>query len=144
YLLGGEERTVRARAAILATTADVAHRVGTDLPAELREALARIRYGPHVSTAFLTDEEGPQIWDRNYAIATPKRSFAIVLNQANLVRDRETARGRGGSLMVFSPGRLGTALLDLSDEEIQRRHLADLADVLGSEVPGLVTEARTA
>src|SRR5699024_8828571 len=92
----------------------------------------------------LTDEEGPQRWDHNYAIATPKRSFAIVLNQANLVRDRETARGRGGSLMGFSPGRLGTALLDLSDEEIQRRHLADLADVLGPELPGLVTEARTA
>jgi protoporphyrinogen/coproporphyrinogen III oxidase len=138
------EHTVRARTAVLATTADVAHQLGSDLPAEVRGALSQIRYGPHVSTAFLTDESGPQPWDRNYAIATPKRSFAIVLNQANLIRDRETTRGRGGSLMVFSPGRLGTELLDLGDEEVQRRHLADLAAVLGPELPDLVIEARTA
>lgn len=118
--------------------------MGADLPGELREALARIRYGPHVSSAFLTDESGPRPWDHNYAIATPKRSFAIVLNQANLLRGQETRRGRGGSLMVFSPGRLGAELLDLDDEEIQRRHLADLAEVLGPEIPDLVVEAGTA
>lgn len=144
YLRSGTEHTVRARAAILATTADVAHQVGADLPDEVRDALAQIRYGPHVSTALLTDEDGPRRWDHNYAIATPKRSFAIVLNQANLVRDREATRERGGSLMVFSPGRLGTELLDLSDEEVQRRHLADLAAVLGDELPDLVSEASTA
>ena len=140
----GTEHTVRARTAVLATTADVAHQLGTDLPGELREALSRIRYGPHVSTALLTDEDGPRPWDRNYAIATPKRSFAIVLNQANPRRHRESVRSRGGSLMVFSPGPLGTALLDLDDEEIQHRHLADLAEVLGPEIPEIVTEASTA
>ena len=66
------------------TTADVSHRIGVDLPEELRGALSQIKYAPHVSTAFLTNETTAKPWDDIYAIAAPKRSFAIALNAASI------------------------------------------------------------
>lgn len=144
YRQGGVDREVEARTVVLATTADVSHRVAVDLDTDVRDALSRIKYGPHVSTAFLTDETSARPWDDIYAIAAPKRSFAIALNQASIVRGRETTRQSGGSFMTFSPAALGTALLDKSDEEVARIHLADLEQVL--DHPGFsdsVVEAQT-
>lgn len=126
------DHEVEARTVVLATTADVAHRIGADLPTELRDALGRIKYGPHVSSAFLTDDTSTQPWDDIYAIAAPKRSFAIALNQANIVRGAEAVRRPGGSFMTFSPAGLGRALLDKSDEAVVNTHLSDLEQVLGS------------
>lgn len=144
YRQDGVDREVEARTVVLATTADVSHRVAVDLDTDVRDALSRIKYGPHVSTAFLTDETSARPWDDIYAIAAPKRSFAIALNQASIVRGRETTRQPGGSFMTFSPAALGQALLDKSDEEVARIHLADLEQVL--DQPGFsdsVVEAQT-
>jgi oxygen-dependent protoporphyrinogen oxidase len=143
YTQDGVEREVEARAVVLATTADVSHRIGVDLPEDLRGALGQIKYGPHVSTAFLTDEEGPRPWDDIYAIAAPKRSFAIALNQASIVRGTESVRQPGGSFMTFSPASLGRALLEKSEEEVIATHLADLDQVLGHGFADSVVEART-
>lgn len=141
----GAEHEEEARTVILATTADISRQVGVDLPEELRDALGQIKYGPHVSSAFLTNETGRQAWDGNYAIATPKRSMAIVLNQASIVRGAEGRGERrpGGSIMVFSPANLGAALLDKTDEEIQEIHLRDLEEVLGRGFRDTVVEQGT-
>ena len=122
YRQDDTDHEVEARCVVLATPATVAHRVAVDLPADIREALGQVVYGPHVSAAFLTDETSPRPWDQSYAIATPKRSFAIALNQASIVRGTESARQPGGSIMTFSPAGLGRALLDKSDEEIVSTH----------------------
>lgn len=143
YRQNGADHEVEARAVVLATTANVSNRVGVDLPADLRDALSKVKYGPHVSSAFLTNETSPRRWDNNYAIATPKRSMAIVLNQASIVRHNETERQPGGSIMTFSPAHLGRALLDKSDEEVQAIHLADLEEVLGQGFSASVVEAQT-
>ncbi|WP_353816563.1 protoporphyrinogen/coproporphyrinogen oxidase [Agromyces sp. SYSU T00266] len=143
YRQDGVDHEVEARTVVLATTADVTHRIGVDLPAELRDALGQIKYGPHVSSAFLTDETSARPWDDIYAIAAPKRSFAIALNQASIVRGTESVRRPGGSFMTFSPASLGKALLDKSDEEVTSIHLADLEQVL--KAPGFsntVVEAK--
>lgn len=145
YTQNGIDHEVEARTAVLATTADVSHRIGVNLPEELRDALGRIKYGPHVSSAFLTDETGPRPWDDIYAIAAPKRSFAIALNQASIVRGTESVRQPGGSFMTFSPAALGRRLLDKSDEAVTSTHLADLEQVL--KAPGFsntVVEAKAA
>ena len=63
YSQGGADREVEARAVVLATTADVSHKIGVDLPEDLRGALSQIKYGPHVSTAFLTNETSARPWD---------------------------------------------------------------------------------
>jgi oxygen-dependent protoporphyrinogen oxidase len=143
YTQGGVDREVEARAVVLATTADVSHRIGVDLPEELRGALAQIKYGPHVSTAFLTDEASARPWDDIYAIAAPKRSFAIALNQASIVRGTESVRQPGGSFMTFSPAALGAKLLDKSDDEVIATHLADLDAVLGHGFADSVVEAQS-
>ncbi|WP_415853361.1 protoporphyrinogen/coproporphyrinogen oxidase [Sinomonas sp. G460-2] len=144
YRQGGLDREVEARAVVLATTADVSHRIGVDLPGELRDALAQIKYGPHVSAAFLTNETSARPWDDIYAIAAPKRSFAIALNQASIVRGSESVRKPGGSFMTFSPASLGRALLDKSDEEVVTTHLADLDKILGHGFADSVVEAKAA
>lgn len=143
YLQEGIEHEVEARTVILATTADVSHRIGVDLPEDLRSALSQIKYGPHVSTAFLTDETGARPWDDLYAIAAPKRSFAIALNQASIVRGAESVRRPGGSFMTFSPAALGQTLLEKSPEEVAQIHLADLDQVLGHGFADSVVEAET-
>lgn len=140
----GREHEVEARTVVLATTADVSHKVGVDLPADLREALSQIKYGPHVSSAFLTDETAAQPWDDIYAIAAPKRSFAIALNQASIVRGTESVRQPGGSFMTFSPAALGEALLDKTDDEVTATHLADLEAILGKGFSNTVVEAKAA
>jgi oxygen-dependent protoporphyrinogen oxidase len=142
YRQDGADHEVEARTVVLATTADVSHRIGVDLPEELRGALGQIKYGPHVSTAFLTNETTAKPWDDIYAIAAPKRSFAIALNQASIVRGTESVRKPGGSFMTFSPASLGRALLEKSEEEVIKTHLTDLDQVLGHGFADSVVEAK--
>ena len=63
------DREVEARYVVLATPALISHQLGVDLDDDVREALARIEYGPFVSAAFLTNETEPWSWDNAYAIA---------------------------------------------------------------------------
>ncbi|MCY1136966.1 NAD(P)/FAD-dependent oxidoreductase [Actinoplanes sp. Pm04-4] len=131
YRRDGVDHEVEGRYVVLATPATVAHRVAVDLPADIREALGKIVYGPYVSAAFLTDENSARPWDKAYAIATPKRSFNVVLNQASLVRGSESTRQPGGSIMTFSPASLARTLLAKSDKEILDIYTRDLDQVLG-------------
>lgn len=141
YRQDGTEREVEARTVVLATPATISHRVAVDLPPDVRDALSKVKYGPHVSAAFLTNETSPRRWDPVYAISAPKRSFAIVLNQASIVRGEEQARQPGGSIMTFSPGNLGRNLLDKPDGEVIQTYLEDLENVLGAGFTDSVIEA---
>jgi oxygen-dependent protoporphyrinogen oxidase len=142
YRQHGLDREVEARCVVLATPATVSHKVAVDLPQDIRDALGKVVYGPYVSAAFLTDETGPQPWDGAYGIATPKRSFNILLNQASLVRGSETTRRPGGSIMTFSPAGLARKLLPKTDEEILRIYTDDLDEVLGAGFGDSVVEAQ--
>ncbi len=142
YRENGQDRELEARYVVLATPATVAHKVAVDLPGDIRDALGRIVYGPYVSAAFLTDETAPQRWDCAYGIATPKRSFNIVLNQASIVRGSETTRQPGGSIMTFSPASLARTLLGKTDSEITAIYLRDLDQVLGKEFSPSVVESQ--
>jgi oxygen-dependent protoporphyrinogen oxidase len=142
YRQDGMDKEVEGRCVVLATPATVSHRVAVDLPQDIQEALGKVIYGPYVSAAFLTNESTPQPWDAAYGIATPKRSFNIVLNQSSLVRGGETTRQPGSSIMTFSPASLARALLAKSDEEILRIYTEDLDQVLGSGFGGSVAEAQ--
>jgi oxygen-dependent protoporphyrinogen oxidase len=135
------DNEIEARCAVLATPATVSRRIAVDLDPDVRDALSKIVYGPYVSAAFLTDETERQVWDGAYAIATPKRSFAVVLNMSNIARGSESERRPGSSMMTFSPAALGRQLLDLDDEEILRIYLDDLDQILPG-LPEKVVEAR--
>ena len=142
YRQDGVDREVEGRCVVLATPATVSHRVAVDLPQDIRDTLGKVIYGPYVSAAFLTNESAPQPWDAAYGIATPKRSFNVVLNQASLVRGSETTRQPGSSIMTFSPASLARTLLEKSDEEILRIYTEDLNQVLGEGFGSSIVEAQ--
>jgi oxygen-dependent protoporphyrinogen oxidase len=129
YMQNGVKHVVEARYAVLATPATITKKIARNIDPEIADALGKIKYGPHVSAAFLTNETGPQVWDDVYAFATPKRSFDIILNQSNLVRSWENERKPGSSFMTFSPGESGRRLIDKSDEEIIQLKLKDLNEI---------------
>lgn len=140
YRQDGVEKAAEAHCVILATPATISHRVAVDLDRDVRAALSKIVYGPYVSAAFLTNETERQVWDDAYAIATPKRSFNVVLNLSNIVRGLEPERRPGSSIMTFSPGGLARRLLDLDDDDIRRIYLEELGQVLPG-FAGKVVEA---
>ena len=130
YRQDGIEKDVEARCVVLATPATVSHRVAVDLDGDIREALSKIIYGPYVSAAFLTNETERQVWDNAYAIATPTRSFNVLLNMSNIARGYEKERQPGSSIMTFSPASLARKLLELDDDEIRETYLNDLDQIL--------------
>jgi oxygen-dependent protoporphyrinogen oxidase len=130
YRQDGIDKEVEARCVVLATPATVSHKVAVDLDSDVREALSKIVYGPYVAAAFLTNETERQVWDDAYAIATPERSFNVLLNMSNIVRGYERERQAGSSIMTFSPASLARKLLELDDAGIRETYLRDLDQTL--------------
>ncbi|MFG0930687.1 FAD-dependent oxidoreductase [Staphylococcus gallinarum] len=129
YNVNGKKYEVDSRFVVIATPPSITRNIVENLDEEMDKALSEIKYGPHVSAAFLTNEKGKQIWDNIYSIATPKKSFDIVLHQSNLVHDKKIKRNPGSSFMTFSPGESGRKLFDKSDKEIIDIYLNDLNDI---------------
>jgi oxygen-dependent protoporphyrinogen oxidase len=135
----GAEREVSARHVVVATKAFDAARIAVDLPADTRHSLESIPYGPTVVMGILTGERAAMPWDGIYALATPKRTFSMLFNIANVVRPASDGREPGGSLMVYRSGHAALDLFDRSDAEIEHAFLEDLY-AIGPELRGLVTE----
>ncbi|HSD01508.1 MAG TPA: FAD-dependent oxidoreductase, partial [Gaiellales bacterium] len=121
----GRDRSIHARAAVVATPAPVARRIVSGLPDDVARALNGIAYGPYVVGAFLTGETSPMPYDGVYAAATPGMSFNMLFNTANVLR-RAGSREPGGTLMVYAAADLARALADTDDAEVERRFLDDL------------------
>ena len=125
----GVEHEARAGAAIVATPAFVTREIVADLPADTAAGLGAIPYGPYVVGAFLTGERTAMPWDDLYALATPKRSFSMLFNTANVLRTPGTPRQPGGSLMVYAAAGFARRLAGLDDAAIAERFCEDLADL---------------
>jgi protoporphyrinogen/coproporphyrinogen III oxidase len=137
--LGGGEQ-IRARFAVVATAAYAAREILEGIPAETADALGRVAYGPYVVGALLTDEPGPMPYDGIYAVATPKTSFNMLFNTANVTRG-PGPREPGGTLMVYSAAGLADALADRDDEAIGRIYADDVARIFPA-VAGHVREVQ--
>jgi oxygen-dependent protoporphyrinogen oxidase len=137
-LVGGEE--IRARFAVVATPAFTAREILEGIPEETAEALGRVAYGPYVVGALLTDEPGPMPYDDIYALATPKTSFNMLFNTANVTRG-PGPREPGGTLMVYSAAGLADALADRDDDEIARIYADDVARIFPA-VSGHIREVK--
>lgn len=129
YRHHGSDYEVKARYAVLATTAPIAYQIAPDLEPDVRDALRTIEYGSYVSAAFLTKETERQVWDSSYAIATPKRAFNVFFNMSNTMRAAEQSRGQGSSIMAFSPARLARPLIERTDREILDIYYRDLDEI---------------
>ena len=139
YVQDGASRSIRAKACVMATQGFVARDVVEGLPADLRDALGELRYGPSICAAFLTDEQGPQRWDDLYAIAVPERAAKMVFNMDNVMRATDAARSRGTSFMVTTVAELARPTPDTDDETVLDALQRDLEEVL-PEVRGHVVE----
>ena len=126
WVEGGEEHEARAATAIVATPAFVTREIVADLPDDTAAALEAIPYGPYVVGAFLTNERTAMPWDDLYALATPKRSFSMLFNTANVLRSAHTLRQPGGSLMVYAAAGFARRLADLDDAAVADRFREDL------------------
>jgi len=135
----GGRQTIRAHAAIVATPAYVTRAIVDFLPSDTATALETIPYGPYVVGAFLTSEQRPMPWDGIYALATPRRSFSMLFNTANVLRGRGLPRAHGGSFMVYAAAGFARRLDGLDDDAIRTRFLADLHELF-PDARGLVEE----
>jgi len=63
-------------------------------------------------------------WDGLYALATPGRSFGMLFNTVNALR--QGRRKPGGALMVYAAANAARALADLDDAAIAARFQDDL------------------
>jgi oxygen-dependent protoporphyrinogen oxidase len=138
YRSDGSEETIEARFAVVATPAFVTRAIVENLPPEADRALGQIVYGPYVVGALLTNETAPMPYDGIYAVATPKRSFNMMFNTANVLRSGDH-REPGGTLMVYSAASLADALRDRSDDEVARTYIDDLGAIF-PEIPQHVQE----
>lgn len=142
----GERETLRALQVIVAIPASQVTEVVADLPEEVRRELDDVAYGSFVCLGVLTQPLPPMPWDDVYAIATPQAEFDMLFHHTNPVLDKlsggpEPKPGPSPrSLMCYAGGDKAAALLSLDDEEIRRRFLAQLAEVL-PQVEGEVKEA---
>lgn len=129
YEKDGKTYTEIARYIIMATPAPITRKVTKNLSPRLNDALSQIKYGPHVSASFLTNETEKQVWDDVYAFATPKKSFDILIHNSNLTHSMHSQRHQGSSFMTFSPANRGRALLEKSEEEILEQYLDDIEEM---------------
>ena len=139
WVEGGVEHEIRTAAAVVATPAYVTREIVADLPPATAAALEAIPYGPYVVGAFLTSETSPMPWDEIYALATPKRSFSMLFNTSNVLREPGRPRRPGGSLMVYAAAGFARRLAGLGDAEVEARFRADLED-LYPEARGVIAE----
>jgi oxygen-dependent protoporphyrinogen oxidase len=128
YRVLGALRSISARACILAVPAPIALATLDTAPDPIIQALSRVRYTPFVVAGIFTQERGPMPWDDIYALAVPNRSFCMMFNPANVLRGA-APRVPGGGLVVYAVAQRAAALLELDDDSIRRRYLADLADI---------------
>jgi len=126
YIRDGVAEQVTARQAVVATRAFEAAAIVRGLPDDTRRALEAIPYGPTVVMAVLTDERGPMPWDGIYALATPKRSFNMLFNIANVAHAKPGHRRSGGSLMMYRSAHGAVPLLERPAGEVERAFLDDL------------------
>ncbi|GAB3857665.1 NAD(P)/FAD-dependent oxidoreductase [Nocardioides maradonensis] len=127
-----------ARRAIVATPADRALEILTDLPDAQRTALADIKYGRYILAGIFTSEEGTQRWDDYYGISTPELSFQMVFNHAAPQRVHGPRRP-GGALVVLAGGARADELGKLTDDQIEAAFVKDLVAMF-PELEGHVEE----
>lgn len=139
YTQAEVRKEVVARHVVMATKAFDTARIVDGLPADTKAALEGIPYGSTVVMGMLTGERGRMPWDDLYALATPRRSFSMLFNIANVQRSHDEEREGGGSLMVYRSAHAADDLFERSDAEIEQLFLDDLVAIY-PEAKGIVRE----
>lgn len=122
------QHTVQAKQVVMASRATNTYKSLKNAPADLMEALSKVKYAPYVAGAFLTNED-KAVWDNSYGIASPKRSFTIFTNQTSVIRSSEKTRAKGSSLFVFTATDWAEKLLEADENTILETYYKDLNEI---------------
>lgn len=122
------QHTVQAKQVVMASRATNTYKSLKNAPADLMEALSKVKYAPYVAGAFLTNED-KAVWDNSYGIASPKRSFTIFTNQTSVIRSSEKTRAKGSSLFVFTATDWADKLLEADENTILETYYKDLNEI---------------
>ena len=136
----GAGHTLRARHVIVAIPASEVPHVVVDLPQDVLREMRDVAYGSFVCVGVLTSALSSMPWDDIYAIATPDAEFDMLFHHTNPVLKNPGGAATPRSLMCYAGGDKAAQLLNLDDEEIRRRFLAQLVQVL-PQTAGQVQEA---
>ncbi len=136
----GDVRRLRARHVVVAVPAASVSGIVAGLPDDVRRQLDGVEYGGFVCLGILTTALQAMAWDDIYAIATPGAEFDMLFHHSNPVVAHAGRSTSPRSLMCYAGGDKAAALLELDDDEIRRRFLRQVAEVL-PEVEDAVAEA---
>jgi oxygen-dependent protoporphyrinogen oxidase len=146
YRANGEVHALRARACIMATTADTVLSTVEGLPRAKRDALERmVPYGRIISVAWLTRESARMPWDD--LLVTPvigELSFEQISNNAFFLQQRHKPDRRpGGCLVTLSTAARAERLWSLDDDAIAQLQRDELTGIFPSAASVLAeAEAR--
>ncbi len=128
----GREHTEEADSVIIATPTPITLEIARDvLSEEQRDLLEQIPYAPFITAAFYSDVP---IFDKAFDLALPDGWFLTDLYDSTWVQRHldpraELFKGAVSSAYIGPSGYSQPGFLDLSDEEIVRRALADMERV---------------
>lgn len=132
YRDGGAERSLRARACVVAVPAPAALALCGDLPAQVRAALARVHYARFLSVALFLRQP---VWGDGWGIATDLPVVSTLLNPAIL-----TGSGRGTVLSAYASHDGATSVWEQPNSEVAHRFAAEISSIF-PRVRELVTAA---
>lgn len=140
----GSNDEIRARACVMAATADAVLETVVGLTDAKRAALERVvPYGRIVSVAWLTDEQEPMPWDK--LLVTPvvgDHSFEQISNNAFFAKQVRSP-SPGGCLVTLATGARADRLWELDDGAVRERQLADLRQIYPSSAASTLVRAAT-
>lgn len=125
------ERTLSARACVVATPAYVTREIVEDLPAAASAALGAVRYGTYLNVGVFTSEQEASPWDDYYTITPLDRPFHVLVNSVAALRGTEGER-RGGALLAYAGGEPARAMMELSGPEVSHIFTSELCDLFPS------------
>ena len=116
---------IEADAVICATTSTTALKIAPDLPANISEALGRVRYSKCCRVVLGFDSNPfPRDW---YALAFPKQSGALMSGMSNsAVLVPESVPEGKSCIDVFIAGKQAEELFELSDAEVEKLVIAEV------------------
>lgn len=140
YEQNGEMRTVVALQAIVAVPAPSATGMVRGVPDDVLSTLGAVRYGPFPCMGFVTDETHPMPWDEIYAITIPGQTINMMFHHTNSLRTSGRKK-TGSSFMVYSGGKPAHQMMELTEDEIRDRYLADIFRIY-PELKPLIRETK--
>jgi len=130
YMLGGELKTVAARAVIMATPKFITRRIVEGIPERQSEAMQKIRYAPYCVVNLIFDKP---VFNKGYDTWCPGNTFTDFVVADWVIRKRPGYKQKHNILSCYTPMReqeRGALLTDAGARKIAANVLHDFQQLL--------------